>query len=318
MPESHSPNLLPVHASHAASNPIVERILDQRFPWKVIYDALGAIPQTREMSVNDVATSYYARVQAERERLLLRTESELRALVAQLDAQRVADEAVRLAEKRKKEAAKAAEKEASKFYNLKAADADFSFWSKLEFWTFDESIALVLGKEPKAVTWTAIQRELDPLGAFFVNHSEPSSFVRQYARIREIALRAQVMSGDRLRPARVLLWAGQNEIVEPPAELVALVTKRLIGQQELAAAVGAATKDKVSLTLSNVEPGTQPIRWTPERTAELAKFKCEHGTKAAAAHFEISGARVRQLVPTKTKAAPKAPGVSKWFPSSPI
>lgn len=285
---------------------MVERIIQQRFPLKVFYDVLRSLPQTREMATSDTAAAFYARVEDERRRLLASPESELRALVAQLDAQRAAHEATLTREKREKEAEKSLKKEALKFYNQKGADADFSFWSKLDFWTFDESIALLLGKEPKAVTWAAIQRELDPLGLFFANQVEPSNFVRNYVRIREIALRAELMGGARLRPARVLLWAGQNEIVEPPAELVSHVTKRLMRQQESVAAVSAVTKDITTPTLSNVEPGQHSIRWTPERIAELKKFKDEHGTKDAAAHYQISAARVRKLVPT-------APPVPKGY-----
>lgn len=42
-------------------------------------------------------------------------------------------------------------------------------------------------------------------------------------------------------------------------------------------------------------------RWTPEGLAEMAKYRDEHGSKQAAAHFGISGARLRQLLPRKTK-----------------
>lgn len=52
---------------------------------------------------------------------------------------------------------------------------------------------------------------------------------------------------------------------------------------------------------------TNGLRWTPELLAELAAFKAKHGTKNAAAKFNISTARVRILLPQGT---PKITGYS--------
>ncbi len=46
-------------------------------------------------------------------------------------------------------------------------------------------------------------------------------------------------------------------------------------------------------------------RWTPEHLDELRRYRTQHGTKKAAAHFGISEARVRGLLPSeKPKATP--------------
>ncbi len=41
------------------------------------------------------------------------------------------------------------------------------------------------------------------------------------------------------------------------------------------------------------------VTWTPERLDELRTYRAEHGTKAAAEKFGVSGARVRALLPGK-------------------
>ena len=61
------------------------------------------------------------------------------------------------------------------------ANADIDHWSKAAHWTLDEAIALSLGKAPELVRWERLQ-SLTALG---------SPFVIQYARRRDLALRAK-------------------------------------------------------------------------------------------------------------------------------
>ncbi|MCZ2103089.1 MAG: hypothetical protein OZ923_03200 [Comamonadaceae bacterium] len=46
-------------------------------------------------------------------------------------------------------------------------------------------------------------------------------------------------------------------------------------------------------------------KWTPERRQKLASYRKKHGTKAAAEHYGISGARIRELLPKEPKEAKK-------------
>lgn len=59
--------------------------------------------------------------------------------------------------------------------------------------------------------------------------------------------------------------------------------------------------------------GTGTIkRWTPERLQKLAEYRAKHGTKKAAFKFQISEARIRQLLPKKKPVMESFPG----FPQS--
>jgi hypothetical protein len=43
------------------------------------------------------------------------------------------------------------------FFNQPFCSADNSFWCKQPFWTIDEGICLVLGRDPRKVTWDSIR-----------------------------------------------------------------------------------------------------------------------------------------------------------------
>ena len=48
---------------------------------------------------------------------------------------------------------------------------------------------------------------------------------------------------------------------------------------------------------ASVPPAAPTTKWTDERKQQLAQYRAEHGTNAAAEHFGISPARVRKLLP---------------------
>lgn len=51
-------------------------------------------------------------------------------------------------------------------------------------------------------------------------------------------------------------------------------------------------------------------KWTPEELGKLADYRKKHGTTEAAAHFGISAARIRELLPSEKKKPAKHAGVS--------
>jgi hypothetical protein len=104
--------------------------------------------------------------------------------------------------------------EDARFFNQPPAKADFDHWSKAEHWSLDEAVALVFGKAPEIVSWDKIKAH----GA--------SSFVKQYARLRDLADRARVWEKlyDPVLPVIFFKWAGDNEIAIP-AELAEKVAK---------------------------------------------------------------------------------------------
>lgn len=47
--------------------------------------------------------------------------------------------------------------ERKRFFNLPTANADIDYWSKQAYWSIDEAIALILGKDPRKVTWKNLE-----------------------------------------------------------------------------------------------------------------------------------------------------------------
>lgn len=104
-------------------------------------------------------------------------------------------------------------------YNLPRAKADFEHWSKMSYWTLEESTALSFGRDPEFINWKALES-----GALI------SSFSQDYWRIRELAHRAKHMGqlSDPVSPGFFIAWAKRNEITFS-AELESRVKAR--GQQ---------------------------------------------------------------------------------------
>jgi polyhydroxyalkanoate synthesis regulator phasin len=100
--------------------------------------------------------------------------------------------------------AQAEAKEAAHPFNQPHARADFDHWAKMEYWTVDEGIALLLGRSPAALIWD------------HVKHIE-SHVIWQFARIREAAQRAvnwkTLHEGN--RPGAFILWAKRFEYPVP-------------------------------------------------------------------------------------------------------
>jgi hypothetical protein len=145
-------------------------------------------------------------------------------------------------ERQEKEATKAAKKEAAKFYNQPQAVVDFAHWGKMEYWTFDEALALLLGKNPKVLTRSAMQRELTSGLEILVPGHVPkrSAFGSAYENLRQLAERATVMQGTRLLPAKVLHWAHHSAGIELPAALLKAVVEHAKRTQPSAKHASAA------------------------------------------------------------------------------
>jgi len=113
--------------------------------------------------------------------------------------------------------AKAEQKESERFYNHAGALADFEHWAKTAHWTLDEAIALSFGRAPEIVRWEKL-KTLTALG---------SPFVAQYARRRDLALRAKSWDQlfDPVLPGIFLAWAKRTDI-EVPRELIEAVERR--------------------------------------------------------------------------------------------
>lgn len=192
------------------TNPLVESILNLQFPSKRIWE---------QMQIGFAAAKPCAevpelqKVKQRRAELQALSSDELRRLHAQL-----------VAEQSRQEAAREAAAEAARFYNQPQAQANFAFWLKVDFWTFDDAIALLLGKNPQVVTWAAVDQAVKPKG-FFRGAPVRSKFLSEYMMVRDLALRSDVMTrGPKLRPEDVVTWAMRRVDLKLPEPLRALAS----------------------------------------------------------------------------------------------
>jgi hypothetical protein len=109
--------------------------------------------------------------------------------------------------------AEAERNERTSFFNLPTSAADFEHWGKAACWTLEEAVALSFGKEPTLVNWNRIKE-----------HSRISAFVREYSRLRDLALRAKLTQQlfDLVLPGFYVAWARRNDI-SFPSKLEAVV-----------------------------------------------------------------------------------------------
>jgi hypothetical protein len=109
-------------------------------------------------------------------------------------------------ERRRKRQARAQAEERGRFFNRPGAEADFLQWSKAAYWTLDEGVALLLGRAPELVSWASVS-----------DYAQLSPFVRQYAQVRDLAVRARERAQLALRnePRAFLDWAKRSGITYP-------------------------------------------------------------------------------------------------------
>lgn len=182
----------------------IEYLVERKFPLLRIANIPVSISSTAR-------TPRFDGAKIRREAELYR--AELAALQPEeLDALHKAERARELAQA----VAKAAKEEAARFFNQPVAIGDFEHWSKAQYWTIDEAIALSLGKAPERVNWATVK----PMVDF-------SPFAQQYRRVRDLALRAVNWKAlfDPILPALFLDWTRANELPFPD-DLAQRVTAR--------------------------------------------------------------------------------------------
>jgi len=291
---------------HKPSKADIDAILQARFPNLLLIQAFASMEdlqrrtgQIRPTAIASTPNPFgtMAEIDAHRAHLESLPASELAELAAK-SRERLAAQS----------AAERAKKEASRFYNQASARADFVFWCKADYWTADEAAALLLGRDPRVVKPETLAAELSkPKGLFsLAKPPVPAEFHHQYEGLRALLGRASGLQGPALTPRAALEWATRTKAVNVPAQL--------------AEALSFETADKVaSADLTNPKDplpppslGT-PTRWSPEMLERLSKFRELHGAKAAAKEFGISEARVRQLLPSAKRQAPRAGPFDGWI-----
>lgn len=180
------------------SNDIIEFLIYRKFPPTALADLQKRAPPGGTTTVDRLLR--HGQMDQYRSQLRVLPQDQLQSLYEDESAKALADL------KREEDA---------RFFNQPHAAADFDHWCKAEHWSLDEAIALVMGKAPEIVSW-------DKIKAF----SNISPFVKQYARLRDLAERAKVWQKlfDPVLPVIFLKWAEDNDI-SMPAELQGNVTK---------------------------------------------------------------------------------------------
>ena len=308
--------------SHSAtkpspSNPTIEAILLLLFPIKGLADSFAlAFPALRSAKI--VPPRLDAEVSAQRKSLCALSEIELAEIHRKLIARNAASVKARTAEKQADTQSKLVAVEAARFFNEPNATADFQYWAKAEYWTFNESLALLLGKNPTLVTPATIEREKNK-EFLLLTPDKPSrsSFIRTYEQLRQLAERATVMRAPRLKPVDVLQWAQRTGVAIPPPEL----TTNVLAQIQKLEDPPQAVTELLETISPNITTGRQGPRrsgesenWTEQELLELKAYRAAHGTEAAAEMFGIAGSRVRKLLPTRP---PKPPGYSAFKSGKP-
>lgn len=98
------------------------------------------------------------------------------------------------------------QREQSHFFNKPETNADYAYWTSRSCWTLDETVALILGKDPRIVDWA----QIEPL-------VKKSEFAQRFADIRAHLERA-ILSGQLLGPVSppfLLSWANNRGVVLP-------------------------------------------------------------------------------------------------------
>lgn len=252
---------------------LVEEILRPRHPFYDIAAAFSTLSEAGKKQFEE----HKAKKDTDRARLMALALPDLQTMRASQIAQVKAQEAACLeAEKRRKAAAeqKEAQKEAAKFYNQASANADFSHWATMDYWTFDEALALLLGKDPRILTRAVMKRELAPefslLSLSQTQTQRPKSeFLRRYEDLRNVAERAATMKPAQLRPIDVILWAGQSGVIAPPDGLVKALLARVRRSQPQTPPV---TAPKVSTTEISVPPSA-PSPTLLKRAALVQRYE---------------------------------------------
>jgi len=88
-------------------------------------------------------------------------------------------------------------------------NADLSHWSKMSYWSLEESVALLLGKEPEVVNWDIVQDYLE--------YPFATKLSLDYSKLRDLVLRAfeKQEIDDPNSPIVFLEWAEGRGIAIP-------------------------------------------------------------------------------------------------------
>ena len=105
------------------------------------------------------------------------------------------------------------------FSLMNQSNADFEHWSGALFWSFEDLVALLLGKDPRIVTWDMVRKH--------VNQYYKIPLCEEYARLRALVLR-DLKTKELKRyepPINYLSWALLNNLECSPVLLDAVIKR---------------------------------------------------------------------------------------------
>jgi hypothetical protein len=216
------------------------------------------------------------------------------------------------------EAKQARALEAKRFYRQPAAQANFPYWLAMDFWTLDEAIALLLGKNPEIVNPATIAKDLEQPNGFFARVANPpTDFTKFFKAAHLKAQHAKAMTtAKHLTPVEVARW-GQSflgkHLPNPLAELLANAPPEAATVTVAVPVTETASEAPVILRPVTVTAGTAQhpdatIRTLVNKAALLAQVAIWRTVDNDLHHAQRNG----------LAAAAKAEGRNQWWQEAAI
>lgn len=144
-------------------------------------------------------------------------------------------------------AIKGLEEDKAQFFSSPLNEASVVYWAKMSYWSIEEGVSLLLGKNPQKVSSEIMRERLDQYSV------DNSPFVKLYLGILKLANQAvrSGVIGKSLHPSSFLVWANENNL-EIPENLRAAVYLQLVTmleQDKSMSAVSDAPIDPVIRTM---------------------------------------------------------------------
>jgi len=205
--------------------------------------------------------------------------------------------------------ARAKADEARRFYNAPEAQAQFDYWLGMDFWTLDEAVALLLGKNPQVVNAASIDKDLEKPKGFFAGAARPpTQFTNLFKAIHLKAQRSSKMTGSKhLTPLEVAQWGKDALSSDLPAPLAALLAKAPANPLSVTVPV-TDTVIPVTATASEEQQPTHTKRTLVSKAALMGLAHVWHTVENNLHHAQRNG----------LAAAAKAQGRNKWWKESAI
>ncbi|WP_096697780.1 hypothetical protein [Polaromonas sp. AER18D-145] len=207
--------------------------------------------------------------------------------------------------------------EQGRFYNQWQAEADYETWARLDHWSPDEAVALLLGKNPDVVSWGSLkdyrrddelaEGQMQRLGIVAGQFNASRYLVTRYLDFAFILSRAEVFipvgpCSFNVDPVAALNCARAKNIPIPAPLEAALAGRKPRPVQTLATAPAAVVtpepqREPVVFESASDAPASKV--WTDERKADARAYREKHGLKKTAEYYRVSQATISKHIPAE-------------------